>query len=362
MTMKLRKYVGLVLLLLLMLGAFSSCSAFQKNGSSGSSASSSLAEKNAEAKTRIVLIQYEENILTNKIKEAFLARIEEWGYDTAALSIEYKNAQGDMDLLKTICDEAVASKVTAMIGIAEVASTQAVKTASGTGIPVIYSGCRDASAITMNGSGGITGVSDPYAADKALDMAFSLKPDITKVGVLSYAAETDGFVQQIRQYCQDKSIEVVEQILTDGADLSQAAQTVFGATDVVFLGIENHQEIDVTAAIQAAMDAKKPLYVTADFLVKNGAFASINVDYNEIGIKAADMAVEVIEGRNVADIQPVTMASYGTYINLTTADRIGLQIPEELVRSAVLYENWSDGQSEPTTEPSEDGSEVEDGE
>ena len=69
-------------------------------------------------------------------------------------------------------------------------------------------------------------------------------------------------------------------------------------------------------------------------MVSDGGFASVGINYEELGRETARMIAAVLEGTDIADI-PVKVFDENlfTYINETTADALSIEIPEEIFNS-----------------------------
>ena len=74
-------------------------------------------------------------------------------------------------------------------------------------------------------------------------------------------------------------------------------------------------------------------------MVQAGALASIGVTGREMGVKAADMAVELIQGRPIDQVPQYTFESFSTFVNQTTLTALeGFTFPEETLQGAFVYQ------------------------
>ena len=85
---------------------------------------------------------------------------------------------------------------------------------------------------------------------------------------------------------------------------------------------------------QVANKAKIPVYVGADSMVKDGGLATYGINYPALGRETADMAAEILKGKNPGDIPVRTMTEMDIYINKATAEEIGVTIPEDVLNEA----------------------------
>ena len=82
-----------------------------------------------------------------------------------------------------------------------------------------------------------------------------------------------------------------------------------------------------------------PFLAASDIFVKVGALASLTPDYTDVGRQGCELATALTSGRaNLASMDIVLPAKINLSINLKTAEKIGLAIPEEIIATAdVVY-------------------------
>ena len=67
-----------------------------------------------------------------------------------------------------------------------------------------------------------------------------------------------------------------------------------------------------------------PYYVGADSMVIDGGFATMGVNYEELGKATADMAKSIYEGTPVSELPVVSITECDPYINVEVADKLGI--------------------------------------
>ena len=74
-------------------------------------------------------------------------------------------------------------------------------------------------------------------------------------------------------------------------------------------------------------------------MVQSGALAAMGATGREMGVKAADMAVELMEGRELSQVPVCTFESPSTFVNQTTLAALSsLTFPTEALQSAFVYQ------------------------
>ena len=127
---------------------------------------------------------------------------------------------------------------------------------------------------------------------------------------------------------------------TDLTTLQQAAQMLVEKCDVLFSPNDNIVASGMTALASIALENHVPYYVAADSMVQDGAFATVGIDYEELGRETARMTVEVLKGKDTADIPvKVFQDNLSIYINQKTLDslekdcRTKLVLPDSVMKA-----------------------------
>ena len=73
---------------------------------------------------------------------------------------------------------------------------------------------------------------------------------------------------------------------------------------------------------------KRQVYGSSAVMVNEGAFATIAISDTEIGAISADMAVEILNGKSVADIPVLEVPGTEIVVNKTTMEALGIEIDD----------------------------------
>lgn len=300
--------------------------------------------KAAEATTgkvfKIGIVQIVEHPSLNTIRESFIAQLAEKGFkDGVNIKIDYQNAQGDQINLKTICQKFVGDNSDLIVAIA----TPSAQAAAGetSKIPVLFSAVTDPLSaglvVSLDKPGSnVTGTSDAVSAEKIMELAKRITPGIKKIGALYNSSETNSIsvVNDLKKYAAKNGMEVIEGTVTNSSEVQQVTQSLVGQVDAVFSPIDNTIASAMPVVAQVADAAKKPVYVGADSMVKDGGLATYGINYTILGQETANMAVEILGGKNPGDMPVKTMTDMDIYVNKDTAKAIGITIPDDVLKEA----------------------------
>jgi putative ABC transport system substrate-binding protein len=68
--------------------------------------------------------------------------------------------------------------------------------------------------------------------------------------------------------------------------------------------------------------------------VPRGAVAALAIDYYLLGKQTGRMAVEILEGKNPGEMPVETLEDLLLYVNLDSAAKMGVTIPEDVLKKA----------------------------
>lgn len=307
----------------------------------GCSSNSVVNEPTKQNMKRIGILQIVEHPSLNEIRESIIKQLEEKGFkDGENIIIDYQNAQGDQTVLKSVAQKFVNNKYDLIIAIAT-PSAQAVVSETKE-IPILFSAVTDpigAGIITNfeRPGGNVTGTSNAVSAEKVMELAKQITPNIKKIGTIYNASETNAvwIINSLKEYAAKNNLTVFEATVTGSSEVQQAANSLVGKVDALFIPNDNTVATAMLSVSQIAIKAKLPVYVTADSLVRDGGMATYGINYTILGQETADMAVEVLNGRRAGDIAAKTMSNMNIYLNKDTAEAIGIELPNELLKEAV---------------------------
>lgn len=324
--MKKMKKITIILLMITILIASASCTK----------------EKDSkDKKITVGIIQLADNGAFTDMREGFISQLRELGYSEDELVINYKNAQGDMTNLNAICQEMVNENVDVIAAIATPAAQAIVN--MGSDIPVIF-----ISVSNPIGAGIIsdlkkpdknaTGTSNAIPVDELFKLSDSLTPEVKTFGLLYNTGEINSVttINNAKKYLTANGYKYVETIVTNSSEVQQAAQSLVGKVDAIFVPNDSVIQSAMPQVAEIAKEAKIPVYGSSAVMVASGAFATISISDVEIGKMSADMADQYIKGTPINEIPAVVVSSFETVINKATADAIGVKLSEETLNKAVI--------------------------
>lgn len=342
-----KKILACLTAITLVLSVFAGCST--EGSSSLSSETTSVSQTSSEPEKsvyKIGLIQYMEHPSLDTIREAFMSRLEEWGYDETKVEIDYQNAAGEMANANTICQKFVGDKADMIVAIATPAAQAAVSATEGTDTKVLFAAVNDPEKDLgiknpESPEGNVTGTSDRIPVTAAVDLALQADPNLTTFGLLYNSGESNSVnaAEEAKAYCEEKGLTVVEGTVSNTSEIQQVATTLCDQADAIFTSTDNSIAASIAVVVEATRNSKTPWYVGADSMVQDGALAAIGINYEELGRQNADMAVEIMEGKAISEVPVYFFEEYETYINQTTLDAMEITMPEDVLAKANFFKD-----------------------
>ncbi|MDL2233280.1 ABC transporter substrate-binding protein [Ruminococcaceae bacterium OttesenSCG-928-L11] len=292
---------------------------------------------------KIGIIQLVDNGAFTDMREGFQAKMTELGYTEDTLVYDYKNAQGDISNLNTICQDMAGSNLDCIVTIATPPTQAMVNLDSGK--PVFYISVSDplaAGVITdmAKPDKNATGTSNAIPVDEIFKLADELTPGVQTYGILYNTGEVNSVktVNSAKEYMEGRGIAVKEAIVTASSEVQQAAQSLVGSVDAIFIPNDSMIQSALPQVAQVAKEAGIPVYGSSAVMVGSGAFATISIDDVTIGGMTAEMVHQYLTGTAVEAIPSVVVSQFTTVINKSTADAIGIELSADVLASAVIVE------------------------
>lgn len=220
-------------------------------------------------------------------------------------------------------------------------ATQAVqRLTAGKGIPVVFAPVNDPLAAGIVGDlrhpgGQITGVRLPTGDDLRLHWLTEIAPGVRRVFV-PYTAEdrsARATLDQITRAAPRLGLTLLPQPVQGEAGVAAALAALPAGVDAIFLPRDSSVESHIDRFVAHAQAHRIPLCAPSLIQVQAGALFSYGFVHRDIGRQAARLADQIFKGMPPGDL-PVEMAESVLSLNLATARRIGIEIPDAILLQA----------------------------
>ncbi|WP_391205348.1 ABC transporter substrate-binding protein [Psychrobacillus sp. L4] len=291
-------------------------------------------EKTASSKKyKIGVTQIVEHPSLNAAYDGFKKALEDAGIDA---EYDPQIAQGDNSANTTIATNLVSAKVD-LIFANSTPSAQAAASAT-SDIPIVFTSVTDAVGAelvkSMESPGGnVTGTIDAHP-DAISDTMKFLKEQLgaKKVGMVFNSGEQNSRAQvdAVKEMLKGMDMTVVEASVATSADVKQAAESLIGKVDSMYIITDNTVVSALESVISVANDNKIPVMVAEFDSVKRGGLAAYGFEYYDIGYEAGQMAVKILKGESKpADLPVQVPQNLKLVMNKKAASILGIDIKDE---------------------------------
>jgi putative ABC transport system substrate-binding protein len=273
-------------------------------------------------------------------REGFIAGLEKAGYvEGVDVVYDFQDAQGEFSNAISIVQKFKDDKVDMIVAISTPIVQAAAQVTSE--IPIIIGAITDpveANVVESWESSGnnLTGMSDAAPNRTQLELIPRILPEAKRVGTIFNAGEANSVVQvdESKKICQELGLELVEVTASNSAEVLMAAQSLVGRVDVFYIVTDNVAVSAFSSIVKVSLEEKIPVIVADPTMVPEGALTSFGIDYFTLGVKSAEKAVQVLQGKLPTEVpigkleKPEDLTFI---INVDNANQFNINIPKELI-------------------------------
>ena len=283
---------------------------------------------------KIGIIQLVENGAFEDMRRSFEAEMEK-EYGAGKVGFVEKSAQGDASNMNTIAQEMAGGGYDLVATIATPASQAFVNQKSDTpqvfiavSQPVKAGLLSDMKKPDKNA----TGTQNPIPVEGIFNLAKELKPDIKTVGILYSANEvnSNATAKDAKAQLEKMGLKAVERTVSNPSEVKQTADSLAAETDAIFVPNGGLIQDAIALVVDAANAHKIPILGSSKVMVDGGALLSVAIDDVDTGAQSARLAIEVLNGKAVADVPAIAINGDMVDVNMAAAEKLGISIPQAI--------------------------------
>lgn len=273
-------------------------------------------------------------------RDGIKAALAEAGYKEGEnLTFTYESAQGNPATAAQIARKLVGEAPDVIVPIST-PSAQAV-VASTKDIPVVFTAVTDPVGAKLvadpeKPGGNVTGMSDLSPIGKHLDLIKEITPDVANLGVIYNPGEANSvtLLELLKQEAPARGITIKEAAAPRSADVLQAAQSLVGGVDAIYVPTDNTVVTALEAIVGVGTQNKLPVYAGDTDSVPRGAMAALGFNYGDVGRQTGQIVARVLKGEKPGDIAVQGVEITELHVNPKAAEAMGVTIPEAVVARA----------------------------
>jgi putative ABC transport system substrate-binding protein len=288
----------------------------------------------------IGISQFVEHPSLDLAREGFIDQLAEAGFvEGKNIKIDFQNAQADFSTAQTIAQRFNQNNLDLVLAIATPSAQTAANVIKNT--PVLITAVTDpveAGVVeTMEAPGAnVTGTTDMNPVADQLELIRDFLPEVKTIGILYNPGEVNSVVQVelAKEKAEAMGIELEEATVSNSSEVSLAVSSLVDSVDAIYVPTDNIIVSAMPTVLQTAHNRKIPVFASENNSVKQGAIATLGIDYYQLGRQTGSMAVRILNGADPAEMPVESSKELKIYLNKKSAAEIDLEIPEKLLESA----------------------------
>ena len=270
-------------------------------------------------------------------KEGMKARGYEEGKNITYL---YDGPLGGIDKVDAKINELIAQKPDLIYSLTTPASKKLKKALNNTDIPGVFAPVFDPVVTGIVNSqarpgGQMTGVMVRGSTAKALEWLLIIVPDVKNIFIPFHITDKAACltVEDLQETADKLNIKLVTEDVTNTEELETALTRIPDDTDAIWLTCSHLLASNVDKIVLAAEERNIPVASSTHSRKRSGILVAYGEDDIRLGKQAARLADKVLKG-NSAGTVPVENAEYILVINLETAAKLGINVPDTILKQA----------------------------
>lgn len=290
----------------------------------------------AAEKYTVSVNQIVEHPALDAVRNGFVDVLTEKGYD---VSFNVHIAQGNISTANLIARQILGEKPDLVLAIATPtaqACAQVIKE-----IPILITAVTDPVGAGLVASlekpgANISGMTDMSPVDRQVDLIREFVPGVKKIGMIYNSGEANSvsILNVLKKECAARGIGVEEATVSNASGVTQAARSLVGRADAVYIPTDNTVVSVFEAITKVCVENKLPLFAADVDSVPRGAIAALAIDYYQMGRQTALMAERVFKGESTAAMPVETLLDLKLYVSPSNAADMGLSVPDSVVKKA----------------------------
>lgn len=251
----------------------------------------------------------------------------------------YESAQGNPATAAQIARKLVGEAPDVIVPIST-PSAQAVVGAT-RDIPVVFTAVTDPVGAKLvadpeKPGSNVTGMSDLSPIGKHLDLIKEITPEARTLGVIYNPGEANSLtlLELIREEAPARGLTIREAAAPKSADVLQAAQSLVGRVDAIYVPTDNTVVTALEAIVTIGQRNRLPVFAGDTDSVPRGAIAALGFNYGDVGRQTGRIVLRVLNGEKPGDIPVQGVEITELVVNPKAAEAMGVTIPEAVLARA----------------------------
>lgn len=230
--------------------------------------------------------------------------------------IKHENAHGNIAIAHQIAKKFVAKEVDVIIAIPTQSAISAKSATKDSLTPVVFASITDpvAAKLTKNhidSDNNVVGVINKPPLKESILKMLEIDSKIRNVGVLYNPGEVNSRVQigQLQEIAKENNINLILKAIPNFNDLITVTKNLVQNVDCLLLIQDNMVASGLSSITQIANEFNIMSVAAFEGAVSKGATIEVGINEFDIGYIAGEMALDIINGKKISDMQNIIPSS-----------------------------------------------------
>ncbi len=204
-------------------------------------------------------------------------------------------------------------------------------------IPVVFAMVLNPTTVIGQEARNITGASMNVPIEQQIALLKKISPHVRRIGVIYDPSKTGFLVKQAERIARDQGVRLVTKAIASSKDSFAALDAMQGEIDALWIlpDLTVLAPESVQYMLLFSFRNRIPLLGLSENQARMGALLGLSFESGrDIGSQAAELANEILSGKSAGELPITTARRVRLTVNLKTAGKIGLQIPNEILDRA----------------------------
>ena len=278
----------------------------------------------------------------DKTREGIVDELKAQGFqDSQTLILSMEIAQGQPALASQIAQKCVGQGARVLVAIGTTMAQACASAAIRDKTPVVFSSVTDPVGAKLvknleKPGANVTGASNATSSQDQLEMFLTLVPNLKKLGVIMNPGEANSrhLYERMEKIAESKGIVLVQGIATKTSEVAQAARSLVGEVDALFVDNDNTALAAFSSIVNVSQQYKIPLFVSDADIVGEGALAALGPDQYTLGRQTGEIIARLLKDEAPGQIPVAFPKDVYLVINKKVAKKIGIELPQKVIKEA----------------------------
>lgn len=291
----------------------------------------------AETGKKVAIAMFGPHPSLQQVSDGFKEALEKSGLQ---ISYDEGNVNFDRSLVPQFLNRLAAGKPDLMLTITTPMAQSAKQILAKRNFPIVFAPVTDPVQAGLlpswdQGAPLLTGVSNIPDLDASLGFMQELIPGLTRLGVLYNPGDDSdtAFAKKLQEIAPQRNVKIVLIGVDNANDIPQRVMSARGQVDALFVPASSLLQPASPAIASAAARIAMPVFGSNSPAVDEGhVLAVFAADFHRIGVKAGEMAAEILQGKDPATMPVAVLApeDHVMRISQRKLDSLKLSLPASL--------------------------------